>query len=426
MNKETLFNLNVERGILSALLFEPHLLESTHLTSEDFCLPFHKNLFATLKTMKQQNVLIDENFLINQMEKNSTFSESELDDVLGTLPLSNFDAYETALREASEKRKMLELFEEVRDGIENYSSSEIKVMLQQSIDRETFDTLPSVQNTSTLDGKPPKFFLEEVLPIQEKEITMISGSGGGGKSFLVLYIGILLRMTHHHRVFAFLSEDNVNNTKYRLEILREKHPQIKGIDIDIWGKESRPQAFLKINRDQSYSPTEYWYKFKSKFKNYDTIILDPLIAFIGMDENSNTEARQLFNLLNQWCETENKQIILLHHHGKEDKVRGASAFVDALRMHYTIKKDEKDNEVVVAHLEKTNHFVSSASGSGDFPISLFKKEIVKVKPVKKKPKEKEAFQNNATKIIIQESSKPTADEIEAKKLLEKKGFKFEQ
>jgi replicative DNA helicase len=427
MNNETLFNLNIERGLLSALLFEPQLLETTKLTSEDFYLPFHNNLFTALKSMKHRGVLIDENFLIKEMKKSGTFSKADFDDLLGTLPLSNFEAYEGALKEASEKRNIMKLFEKVRGEIENYSPSEIRGMLQQNIDEETFDTLPPIQSTKNIEGKPPKFFLEEVLPIQEKEITMLTGSGGGGKSYTALYIGALLKKVHNHRVFAYLSEDSIYNTKYRLETLRRKHPDINEVDIDIWGKESRPQAFLRVNKDQSYSPTEYWYQFKNKLKNYDSIILDPLIAFVGVNENSNTEARQLFNLLNQWCETEDKQLMIIHHHGKDDKARGASAFVDAVRMHYSLKKEEGDNEIVNAHLEKTNHFIGS--GSGDFSIPLFKntakKEAPKETSSKNVPTEKVTFQNNATKIIIQESRKPTEDEVRTKALLEKKGFRFE-
>ena len=44
---------------------------------------------------------------------------------------------------------------------------------------------------------------------------------------------------------------------------------------------------------------------------------------------------------------ENKTIILIHHHSKasgtnKSSARGASAFIDACRMHYIIEKVEND------------------------------------------------------------------------------------
>ena len=51
------------------------------------------------------------------------------------------------------------------------------------------------------------------------------------------------------------------------------------------------------------------------------------------------------SLLNKWCVDENKTIILTHHHSKasgtnKSSARGASAFIDACRMHYVIEKVE--------------------------------------------------------------------------------------
>jgi RecA-family ATPase len=87
------------------------------------------------------------------------------------------------------------------------------------------------------------------------------------------------------------------------------------------------------------------------------------------------------NLLNDWCKKENKTILMIHHHskGESGSVRGATAFIDAVRLHYVISKKEisktKDDVIVddskrVLKIEKSNHFW----GKDEFEIQLFEKK----------------------------------------------------
>jgi RecA-family ATPase len=82
------------------------------------------------------------------------------------------------------------------------------------------------------------------------------------------------------------------------------------------------------------------------------------------------------NLLNEWCEQDNKTIILIHHHSKGEggTARGAGAFIDACRIHYTLdykytdkEKKEIDDRMRVLRIEKTNHF----SGKKEYDLKLF-------------------------------------------------------
>lgn len=196
---------------------------------------------------------------------------------------------------------------------------------------------------------------------------MLSASGGSGKSFVGLYILCQLKLQHDLRVFGFFSEDDVGVTKYRLEELRKVHTELD--DIEIAGKDSRPLSFLSKNKNRNLIPSDYFHQFTKEMKEYDVILLDPLIAFLFEDENSNTESRVFMNLINEWCVTENKTVIVIHHHskGQNGTVRGASAFIDAIRLHYTITIPEKKTHLRQLNLEKTNHF----KGKSKYILPLF-------------------------------------------------------
>jgi len=222
-------------------------------------------------------------------------------------------------------------------------------------------------STANITAKLPEFYLKKILPIQKNEITILSAKGGTGKSYLGLYLLMLLKKHHKLKVLGYFSEDDIGITKHRLNKLEKIH-NLK-TDIDIIGKDNRPESFVRYDKSKNLEVTNYFYRFKNQLKKYDVILIDPLIAFIAGDENSNSEARFFMNLLNEWCTKENKTIILIHHHSKGENgaVRGAGAYIDAVRLHYSINviKDEKNFRLI--KLEKTNHY----NGKTDFKIQLF-------------------------------------------------------
>jgi len=53
---EELYNLNIERSVLSAVIFDPEIYEevATVLKAEDFYLPFHQHIFASMESLFEQ------------------------------------------------------------------------------------------------------------------------------------------------------------------------------------------------------------------------------------------------------------------------------------------------------------------------------------------------------------------------------------
>ena len=280
-----------------------------------------------------------------------------------------------------------------------------------------------VSNTKNLKAEKPIFYLNDFLPIQKEEITMISGKGGTGKSFVAIWLSAMLTKKEKLKVFSYLSEDSVVNSKYRFDILKQKNRYLEGGDFDLFGKDSCPQSFVE-KIDGSLKASTYWFNFISFFAKYDVIILDPLIAFLREDENNNIEARFLFNLINEWCISQHKTIIILHHHNKNNEIRGATSFVDSVRLHYSIhiKKDNENSRFL--KLEKKNHY----RGKDEFEIKLFQKDVLLNNSDNSIEIDiNETFLSTHNTIVLDTTENETLSKKDLQQLeaLKKEGFNFE-
>ena len=226
-------------------------------------------------------------------------------------------------------------------------------------------------NLNSIQATKPSFLLETILPIQEREINLFSSVGGGGKSWTLLKTLSLLNVRENKKVFGWFSEDEAGVTKHRLEILKNADNEINNAEIIV--TDDRARHFIEYDRNRNLIVTDFFTKFKEQMKEFDIICLDPLIAFYGADENDNVQARYFTDLLNEWCKKENKTILMIHHHSKGENgaVRGASAFIDAVRIHYEVQKKENNDSDRFLALKKTNHY----NGRSEFRINLFKERI---------------------------------------------------
>ena len=360
-----------ERAILSAIIFDPSLAFSQKLTKEDFSHPFHQSVFDAIIALKRANKPIEEGFIVQELQKSNKFDESTFLNILATTPIVNIEAYIDEIRTFSTNQRFN--FESKKIISDDTLSVEEKLAKIKQLEKtiQTGTSLPRPANTKNIAAETPQFYLRAKLPIQKNEITLITGKGGTGKSYVSIWLAATLQKEEKLRVFAYLSEDTLGNTKNRLDIIRDANPFLKDADFEYWGKEVRPSPFLK-KTSEGFMPSRFWYNFTSHLKDYDIIILDPLIAFIAEDENSNVEARALFNLLNEWCDKDDKTIIIIHHHNKDDKIRGASAFVDAIRLHFILEKRKEAPQSRFLLVDKANHY----TGANAFEIRLFKDTII--------------------------------------------------
>lgn len=374
-------NKNIEQAVLSSIIFNQELNEiNEFLKPEDFYYPEHKKIFSTIQLLDAQGLPFDEEFIRNK----ANIQDDIMLAILTSTPITNYIAYAKEIKESSQQRKLDALLSNFKSITANsdMNSSEILNTLKHKIiafeNDQLYDDLLNIKKIEEIAETEPIFYLNEEMPIQKNEINIISARGGSGKSYATALLMLLLANKHELKCFGWFSEDGIGITKRRLNSLSKIHNlDIK--NISIIGKENRAIRFVEqVNKKTEINVN--FGKLKKQLKDFDIIILDPLIAFFGADENSNADARFFMNLLNEWCEKENKTIILIHHHSKGEggTARGAGAFVDACRIHYVLDykyldKDKKniDNRYRVAKIEKTNHF----QGKKDYDLMLFAKKI---------------------------------------------------
>ena len=125
---------------------------------------------------------------------------------------------------------------------------------------------------------------------------------------------------------------------------------------------------------------------------------------------------------------ENKTLILIHHDGKAENSgsRGASAIIDAVRIHYSLETVENNTTHRKLVLKKSNHFFSNKN---EFLIQLFKNEIKVVETVfeddkidKEKPKN---FDTGGIEMLFDDEDIPNEKNNKLIDNLKEKGFKFD-
>lgn len=228
----------------------------------------------------------------------------------------------------------------------------------------------SIQATSlnNIARKQIEFYLKDTLPIPKHTVGIISSRGGMGKTFLSLRLASEFVRETGKRALCWFSEDE---------------PEIIGFRFDALVREFSISAGTQNKIDYiTTSPKQFAIKDKGIFKanneaiaelrkdcitnNVGLVIIDPLLAFYGGDENDNSQARVFMQVFLDWAKTDGINILFVHHAQKGDgSARGASAFIDACRfayeLHYPrnakdeIDFDKKDAGIREVRLTKDNH-----------------------------------------------------------------------
>ncbi len=108
---ENMYNLNIERAVLSAIIFDPQIFEelAAKLKAHDFYLPFHQHIFIAMEDLSRENKPIDEEFLKSKLNSTGNYDEVALLDILAANPISNTDAYIDEIKSRSTKRALATL-----------------------------------------------------------------------------------------------------------------------------------------------------------------------------------------------------------------------------------------------------------------------------------------------------------------------------
>jgi replicative DNA helicase len=114
--EEHLYNLNIERAVLSTVIFDPQQYEeiAARLKPEDFYHPFHQALFSAMEELFRADQPIDEEFLKEKLIHQNRFDEAAFLDILSANPLSNTHAYIEEIKAKAQKRALVTLATEIK------------------------------------------------------------------------------------------------------------------------------------------------------------------------------------------------------------------------------------------------------------------------------------------------------------------------
>ena len=126
---ENLYNLAIERSILSSIIFDPQQFDELGniIKKEDFYLPAHQEIFDAMGKLYTKDEPIDEEFIKKELVRAKKFEEQALLEVLATNPISNTKAYVEELKDKALKRHLLTLTTEIKKVTveEDLPSSEV-------------------------------------------------------------------------------------------------------------------------------------------------------------------------------------------------------------------------------------------------------------------------------------------------------------
>ena len=157
--------------------------------------------------------------------------------------------------------------------------------------------LPKPKPLLEVKSQTVEFYLKDFLPLPKTKVTMLSGAGGLGKSFLAIQLAIrMICEKNDRKVLLWLSEDTAGESRERANqiltkvmgyTIKDTNSILKNIDI-IGSDADELTPYIK---DKSLV------SLKNFFSLYSLVILDPLIAFFEGDENSNPQARRFVSVL---------------------------------------------------------------------------------------------------------------------------------
>lgn len=354
--------IETERVILSSILFDPTLIKdiSTKLKPTDFYFFPHKDIYEAMLNLHSEDMPIDEDFIIKKSKK--PINQYVLLEIMSALPVTDVYKYVKSIKEDSLRRQIQNLSLELKRDSENQnlSNDEIFQLLKYKHDEILTNNIFTINKNCILDivEKEPEFYLKNWLPIPLGTITIISAQGGTGKTWIVVQMALKFVLENpNKKVFLWLSEDLESIVKNRMnsvcsDILDTK---LDNRFKNIITTDTSPQPLLE--RDKGVYKMSYRFEqLKAELKDYDLIVLDPLLAFYGADENDNSQARLFMQPFMNWCKDTNKSVVFLHHSNKGDNssTRGASAFVDASRVCYEVskvyEKDKKSLDLNFLHM----------------------------------------------------------------------------
>ena len=192
------------------------------------------------------------------------------------------------------------------------------------------------------------FILEHFLPIPKNAVTLLSASGGTGKTRLSLLMADKHIQHTNENAALWLTEEYDGQVRSTCDEM---------ILNGMMKQDSLEKMLLIVNEPPQLAKREHGL-FKANYEpikkigrdlivaNVKFVVFDPLLAFYGGNENDNSEARVFIQAFAEWARVSQITTLIIHHMNKDGASRGASAFHDGVRARYDLDLPrDKDGNV---------------------------------------------------------------------------------
>lgn len=198
---------------------------------------------------------------------------------------------------------------------------------------------------SDVKREDASFILASYMPIPKNAVTLLSASGGTGKTRLSLLMANRHIQDTGERVALWLTEDYPGQVRATFDDM---------VKAGLAKADSMSKMLLIINQPPQLAKRENGI-FKANYDEITSIgqalivegvtfaVFDPLLAFYGGNENDNSEARVFIQTFAEWAKKAEITSLIIHHANKDGASRGATAFHDGVRCRYELSMPLKDN-----------------------------------------------------------------------------------
>lgn len=374
----------------------------------DFHSGAHKIIWREICAMSDRARKIDVITLFDAIESKGMSEKvggfAYLAEIANNTPsAANINSYADIVVERSNAREVLRRMNAAREILTKEDGRPLAIRLAETSDimagidqisagRMLFN--PTEVISSQLETIDDDFSLIEKIfneCIKHKDITLLTGAGGTGKSWLTIKLAISVALGRpafsgkyncltpvEQGVVVFLiGEDSVDDYRHRLDKLikatgmtREDKERILSslLFVPLRDKDIR---LIKRERGGDLEQTGVIRNLASSLKacNCRMAIFDPMNKFASGEENSNNEANVFINAVRRVIDLSGSAALMVHHSSKTDPggSRGASALVDGARCHLALatmsqlkgeKAEPGDDDIIRLTMPKHNNFKS--------------------------------------------------------------------
>ena len=404
-NNENLYDEDAERAILGSLIAYPEDLDLIQRIDKfDFYLEKHRIIFDVIKKFYDEGKQISIILLKNELEAINKLSyvgeiqylhqliDEAVPREIATQIIDNI------LKEKRSRRELLNFHKRIEEKIlNNKEISDIDIeeyaKIIENIPRKKEELYKEGLFTDTEiapeDEEEEKFILEPFIP--SKSIVLLDGIGGLGKSFFAIELAFALSIGESFLLPGFrpkqampilylTAEDSPDDFRDRLSAIKRAYQYEGKADNFYWISSLSSKFPLQTstfftkthNKIVKTEMTDYL-EFLIRETGAKLIVIDSLINWYGLNENSSEDAVYFYNFLKYLIRKYGLSFLILHHQSKggllkdaskEDKFRGSGVFREQARARMVMRQLSSQEEryfdepkkVKAIEIEKLNKF----------------------------------------------------------------------